>query len=142
MREYKFRGRDEHGVWHYGYLANIRLQSVPRWDSPTVIRFAEIVDEDDFTNRVDPETVGQFTGLKDSDGREIYEGDVVEATLKDKSFVKRFHMDETVTGKISFDGAWWLGEWDALWRLPRYYDLTVIGNIHDNDNPELLEATE
>ena len=115
MREIKFRGMNFCGNWVYGDLMK---NSIPF--------------------EVNPDTVGQFTGLRDADGREIYEGDIVEATLKDKSFVKRFHMDETVVGEISFDGVWWLGEWDALWRFPRYYDLTVIGNVHDN--PELLEA--
>ena len=127
MREYKFRGRDEHGVWHYGDLLSWPIiRSFNGWN----YEYQE----------VEEDTVGQYTGLKDADGREIYEGDIVKATLKDKSFVKRFHMDGTVTGKISFDGAWWLGEWDALWRLPRYYDLTVIGNIYDN--PELLKLTK
>ena len=125
MREIKFRGLNRRNDrrwsgWHYGDL----------WVERSGVCVGSYA--------VDPDTVGQYTGLKDSTGKEIYEGDIVEATLKDKSFVKRFHMDETVAGKISFDGAWWLGEWDALWRLPRYYDLTVIGNIHDT--PELLEA--
>lgn len=134
MREIKFRGKDEWGNWRHGDLMK---NSIPT-DSPVIVENFYYDDPDDSMFEVNPDTVGQFTGLKDCEGREIYEGDVVEATLKDKSFVKRFHMDETVTGKISFGGTWWLGEWDALWRLPRYYDLTVIGNIHDN--PELLEA--
>ena len=122
MREIKFRGREYGLHWVYGDLTHKFVQ---------VLVAGCIVEE---------ATVGQFTGLKDHKDREIYEGDIVEATLKDKSFVKRFHMNETVTGKISFDGAWWLGEWDALWRLPRYYELTVIGNIYDN--PELLRLTK
>ena len=125
MREIKFRGRVPDKGWLYGDLRHIGNNLI------------YIVDKFGHGSNVNPNTVEQFTGLKDSEGREIYEGDIVEAKLKDKSFVKRFHMDETVTGEISFDGAWGLGEWDALWRLPRYYDLTVIGNIHDN--PELLE---
>lgn len=126
MREIKFRGREQDGFWTYGDLRHD--------DNVTGII------ENGIYSWVDSSTVGQFTGLTDSTGKEIYEGDIVEATLKDKSFVKRFHMDETVVGEISFDGAWWLGEWDALWRLPRYYDLTVIGNVHDNH--ELLRLTK
>lgn len=128
MREIKFRGRDGDD-WYYGSLF---VNSVGQT--------AICAPKSWWMKPVKAETVGEYTGLKDSKGREIYEGDIVEATLKDKSFVKRFHMNETVTGKISFDGAWWLGEWDALWRLPRYYDLTVIGNIYDN--PELLKLTK
>lgn len=132
MRKIKFRGRSINYVaandsyWAYGLLVN---------DDPP-----EIECDDGDIYRVNDNTVGQYTGLEDADGREIYEGDIVKATLKDKSFVKRFHMDGTVTGKISFDGAWWIGERNALWRLLRYYELTVIGNIHDN--PELLSIAE
>ena len=132
MREIKFRGKDEWGNWRHGDLMK---NSIPT-ASPVIVENFYYDDPDDSMFEVNPDTVGQYTGLKDSSGREIYEGDIVKATLKDKSFVKRFHMDETVVGEISFDGAWWLGEWDALWRLPRYYDLTVIGNVHDN--PGLL----
>ena len=133
MREIKFRGRRKNSTeWAYGaFLAIPKLCSYIYDVQPDGQATRYLVDED---------TVGQFTGLLDSNGKEIYEGDIVKANLKDKSFVKRFHMSENVVGKISFDGAWWLGEWDALWRLPRYYDLTVIGNIHDN--PNLLEADD
>lgn len=129
MREIKFRGRDEHGEWHYGAFMGVFYDGVV-----APIEYANIYD-DGMATRVLPDTVGQFTGLKDATGKEIYEGDIVEAKLKDKSFVKRFNMNETIVGGISFDGAWWIGEWDALWRLPRYYDLTVIGNVYDNPKP-------
>ena len=131
MREYKFRGRDEHGVWHYGYLANIRLQSFPRWDSPTVIRFAEIVDEDDLTNRVDPDTVGQYTGLRDSDGRGIYEGDIIKVRTQNPYW--RFRRNFVV--EWGTDG--WLLDGDSLYSWFSLHTLEVIGNIHDN--PGLLE---
>lgn len=133
MREYKFRGRDEHGVWHYGYLANIRLQSVPRWDSPTVIRFAEIVDEDDLTNRVDPETVGQCSELPDCDGHEIYEGDIIESAFA------------AYRALVAFRDGMFVATWgpntayQALYGVLRLKGLRVIGNIYDN--PSLLEGT-
>lgn len=127
MREIKFRGFDDltgngwvYGDFSHGYYGNECLVD-------------EII--------VDEKTVGQFTGLSDVDGREIYEGDIVKATLKEPSFVKRFKLQNEIVGEMLFDNAWWIKERETVnlippWRL-RYYDLTVIGNIHDN--PDLLE---
>lgn len=130
MREIKFRGRDDltgngwvYGDFSHGYYGNECLVD-------------EII--------VVEKTVGQFTGMYDAEGREIYEGDILKATLKEPSFVKRFKLQNEIVGEMLFDNAWWIKERETVnlippWRL-RYYDLTVIGNVHDN--PELLEAKD
>jgi len=130
MREIKFRGRDGDD-WYYGSLfvneCGHTAISAPKsfWMKP-----------------VNAETVGQFTGMWDCEGCEIYEGDIVKAMLKEPSFVKRFKLQNEIVGEMLFDNAWWIKERETVnlippWRL-RYYDLTVIGNVHDN--PNLLEA--
>lgn len=81
----------------------------------------------------------QFTGLKDKNGKEIYEGDVVRANSWANSII--------VFGKIGYDGEWngltgyALEIWGAdnnFYELQYHFDpnkLEVIGNIYEN--PEL-----
>lgn len=71
MRTIKFRGKSAlNGKWLFGYLS---------WYQ----------DPDRFINGklVDSETVGQFTGLYDIEGKEIYEGDIVEDNRGNKTLV-------------------------------------------------------
>lgn len=78
------------------------------------------------------ETVGQFTGFKDIDGKEVFEGDILLNNTHNVDFVYRveWHIDCWVG--VRNDDAELLGNlFDAM-------PLKVIGNIHDNS--ELLKG--
>ncbi|MFT8412313.1 MAG: YopX family protein [Schleiferilactobacillus perolens] len=135
-REIKFRGwRRKYQCWEYGYLIECPAPELN-----------EIVEVTKYGGRiiaaVERDSIGQYTGLHDKNGREIYEGDIVKlgdtASLFEESPVRvavvKFDPD------ICFDSN--VGIFDygrfAYKKTDEY--LTVIGNIYEN--PELLEDND
>lgn len=131
MREIKFRIRYRDGKWYYGMpISQIKNNSVAfnSFDGSYYDLFA------------DATTLGQFTGLKDKNGNEVYEGDIVRG--KDYTGLKR-------EGIVTYDeyGAEYIivpntksqyrehNNAETLCPADEY--LEVVGNIWDN--PELLE---
>lgn len=135
MREIKFRGLTLSGVWEYGDLEHQR--SKDKWIIHTYR-------EDGSYYRcfdVRPETVGQYTGLNDKDGKEIYEGDIMEVTALDfidkaknkKNFVVKY--ENGFICHIINEPNCWMHLKAAYEKVS--YSLKVIGNAIDN--PELLQ---
>ena len=129
MREIKFRGLRADDVWEYGDFYTVQEKD---W---AVIREPK-------TNErfyVYPDTVGQFTGLKDCKGQEIFEGDILRYLLPWR-WVDTKRIGVVVFENYSF---YVKNEYttDLLFNIAVNSDgapFEVIGNIHDN--PELLEV--
>lgn len=132
MREIKFRGkRLDNGEWIEGDL----LRMLDHW-----FIFPDPAPEGIDKYAVDPATVGQFTGLKDKNGKEIYEGDVIRSPLsEDKT---RPHRIFYHTGNAAFMGALVDRKELCYLRLDQdwiyKFGKEVIDNIHDN--PEFLKG--
>lgn len=141
MREIKFRGkRLDNGNWVYGDLRQensgrkVIMTNLNTWgDNADDI---EPYGEDVYVNT---DTVGQFTGLYDKNGKEIYEGDII---LEDK--------DPTIMEIVFRDGIFFASIGNthgenrfmncALRVILDRRKTHIIGNIHDN--PELLKGGE
>ena len=81
-----------------------------------------------------PETVGQYTGLKDKNGKEIFEGDIVATDFHEKKpyLIKYGIHNYTDVGFYAKDGNYRFPMPDSLKHIIK------IGNIYEN--PELLEV--
>ena len=146
-REIKFRGKDINtGEWVYGAFVPDELEQthgkmvtwgfIRRYKPNRTVESVEMIE-------VDRNTVGQYTGLKDKNGTEIYEGDIVELTntykgMNTKSIVEIDFIDFTFAGKWKeeYSPSGYMYNPLGSYNFP-IVTIEVIGNIYEN--PELLK---
>ena len=159
MREIKFRGKcidmsnDMYGKWIFGHLVvrPIHDNSGDRYFiCEAGHKFIKCIGKMTSTYEVDPETVGQYTGLTDKNGKKIFEDDIIKthyANAPKADFIEQvvFHngrfcamFEHNKMGMLSslVDGIKHIPQDESV-----YMEFCeVIGNIHDN--PELIAVQE
>lgn len=131
LRKIVFRGKSKrNGEWLYGDL----VRSFDMKRSAILVNDKTTYDECE----VDAETVGQFTGLHDKNGKEIYEGDIVSYDDTPYCPYGNKYKGEVVV----YRGAWCVKHYEA-WCDEYFYSTlfsdnfanhktVIIGNIYDN----------
>ena len=143
-REIIFRGKSDRGEWIEGYFCPCCFGRFPC--EPAIIGKDEMDEGCWRPVRVDPATVGQYTGSTDKNGTKIFEGDIVKAEC---DLYHGENKKERVTriGTVIYDKKFCqfginVAGFSKCYVLSRWkgdYN-EVIGNIHDN--PELLKGEQ
>ena len=129
MRPIKFRGkRLDNGEWIIGYYLEMELcDGCGRCSYIKADGYEPI--------KVNPNTIGQYTGLKDKNGEKVFEGDIIRYFYPENLFIDYTGVIKYQNGSFNFchtDG-------DGMLRMRDFGKLAteVLGNIHDN--PDLLK---
>lgn len=148
MREIKFRGQinnvitDNEGnvIKEFKSLVYGDLLHRPNG----VLHLLTLKDEGFYENHaIDPDTISQFTGLKDKSGKEIYEGDIISVNGKYPKLIR--YIDEwasyCLANLTDLDCDLKTRYWQQVspcWWTDYKREIKVIGNVYDN--PELLKG--
>lgn len=131
MREILFRGKDiDNGIFVTGYLIG----------NGTGKKYITLVGS--HCKEVIPETIGQYTGLTDKNGRRIFEGDIVKTKKYGKiighSNVRDFDIFVVIYEPAMFRLENTHRAFNLVGKCGKGIDYEVVGNIYDN--PELLKG--
>lgn len=124
MREIKFRAWSGN-MWLDGNDANIHPKNPDKKEIELVASYPH-----------SKHILCQFTGLLDKNGKEIYEGDILQGYETTDGYGNGFHYQ----GKVFWnenEGKWSITDDEDTWDLYDYQFEKIIGNVYEN--PELLK---
>ena len=134
MRDIIFRGkRIDNGEWITGGIFQQKADGV---EDEVVYIIDNSSNDVDWAHRVIPETVGQFTGVADKNGKRVFEGDIFQ-------YEPHFKTEKAWIGIVKYRNTEWQDESimtpreDLLYWCGDGKSASVIGNVYDD--PELLE---
>lgn len=130
MREILFRGKLPDGKWEVGYIVKGRNTYILTYENIHYMCVSVMGHASVDILPVERKTVGQYTGLKDSDGKRIFEGDIVTFKTSASDFkpcvVEYFNADARFVARRE----------NRFYPMANSFKYKVIGNIHDN--PDLI----
>ena len=131
MREILFKGKKkDNGEWIEGYLLDGGMPGEKRIFIGKLVIGKWTIMADEF-DEVDPDTICEYTGLTDKNGKKIWENDIVELPDEEGYFTCEWEED---AARFVMNGDGLTVNFDNYWS----YQTEVAGNIFDN--PELLEV--
>ena len=118
-RENLYRGKQiETGEWIEGSLIGNEVIV------GKIVEFEEDYFCTEFWYKVDPKTVGQFTGMTDKNGKRIFEGDIYSMGEKNILYVVIFDKSQFIGKQVRNRSLAGLEYWKS--------DIEIVGNIYDN----------
>lgn len=146
MREIKFRGKNQQGKWIIGEILSLNKHKYIAPQDGDWFDFIPWVDNNVFhapdsdEYEVKQDTIGQYTGLHDKNGKEIYEGDIIlhHASNGEPMEHQVYYLDKEARFATKLIGYDFLDEGELTQRWLDEVGFEVIGNVHDN--PELLKT--
>ncbi len=134
----RISGKEQWIIGYYVLGFNEYEQPVHLIFEPTSMFFSH--GETDGWTEIDPSTICQCTGLKDKNGKLIWENDIIECKDGKRNFQTQIEWDAYCAGFIFRDTETSAAGLDAITANGLYSESKVIGNIFDNT--ELLESEE
>ena len=150
MREILFRGkRIDNGEWIEGGICQTEGHTIILTSEDFEGILYKPPSSEFYDIEIIPETIGQYTGLTDKNGKKIFEGDIISIRFEEDRSPYEENVIYYENAEVYFDTehcGWYVRYFDdesfiddelfGLWEYDDC-DITVIGNIYDN--PELLK---